>query len=897
MRASFASSSRAELAPRAKPPFPASFSFFACALPSVSGRVLPRLLLLLSLFAAAALLLLVRLPLLPQARVSPSPSSSLPASVVLLHPALLAFSVNDPAASPSAAAPPPSPTFWSTTAFLPPRLLATASRLWSPWFLAAGRAWWTTCPAVTAGRSAGAGGSQGAKNDGFHGSPPSPEAPGRESPAEAADADARWEFHLPERAREALARFAAPGGTPLQAAETGEDELGSARGALSSWLCDDSRAGGALYSALKEVAYANDRFPPFLEVFLCVTLLWLSVLMYNSLRVFLLAAGRLLRGLSRSPSAEGAPCGPSFLSSVGDGASAARQRESKYAVASAHAQAGEEAPRASCEPRCRFLLALLAILPKFVFDFALLVLPVLAGVCLPASLVPASLVVGSLTAAWAVGAWVLEFPHRSPFKRSETGAVHQAVFATDERGRVLALEEYRGILMIATCIAIFGVDFFIFPRSLAKTSTYGVSLMDLGVGCFVFGGGLVSPQARVHVSLRRRRGSPSPPLHSASPRGAEADCKLRSGAERRDEGEPRELMCKDAETREIEKERAATPPDTALHAESCERDGRPRDETASREKNKSFKALGSEEKASRGYLGKAGRAVRRSGLLAIVGVGRFAILSFLNYYTPVTEYGKHWNFYVTLMVLYLAAELLLSDLPVNPVLCAPLGIGLAAVYQLLLTATDAETWVLSASRDNLFTANREGILGCIGFFALYMLGAGVGTLVFDATSSSAPSATDAKEPVEGERSTPSNASSSSRFLLIAVILLGAVCCYLAALVLAFYFNLLPMRRLINLPWILLVAALNLYGIGGLFLSDAVIGRASSRASYLLSGISQNQILIFLVANVLCGLGGLSLKTLLVSPLVAFSLLALYASAWSLLSFVLGYFKKRIPLML
>nr|CAH18643.1 phosphatidylinositol glycan W [Toxoplasma gondii] len=224
--------------------------------------------------------------------------------------------------------------------------------------------------------------------------------------------------------------------------------------------------------------------------------------------------------------------------------------------------------------------------------------------------------------------------------------------------------------------------------------------------------------------------------------------------------------------------------------------------------------------------------------------------------TPVTEYGKHWNFYMSLMVLFIAAELLLPGSSSRPFLYVPMGVALASVYQLLLWVAAAETWVLTADRDS--------------FFALYMIGVGVGSLFFSAASLSS------RRPVseEGEKGTAAMKSQTvsrppSRFALIAI----------------------------NLPWVLLVAALNLYGLAGVLLSEALVGRGPAGASYLVSGLSQNQIFIFLIANVLCGLTGLSMNRLLVPPALALSLLLLYALSWAFVAFGLGYLEKRIPLNL
>ncbi|KNG88152.1 hypothetical protein ANOM_003363 [Aspergillus nomiae NRRL 13137] len=66
----------------------------------------------------------------------------------------------------------------------------------------------------------------------------------------------------------------------------------------------------------------------------------------------------------------------------------------------------------------------------------------------------------------------------------------------------LFISHHRGALMMLVCLSILAVDFQVFPRSLAKVENWGISVMDLFAGSFVFSSGFISHKSSRNAAKR-----------------------------------------------------------------------------------------------------------------------------------------------------------------------------------------------------------------------------------------------------------------------------------------------------------------------------------------------------------------------------------------------------------
>ncbi|KAJ7450043.1 GWT1-domain-containing protein [Mycena galericulata] len=378
-----------------------------------------------------------------------------------------------------------------------------------------------------------------------------------------------------------------------------------------------------------------------------------------------------------------------------------------------------------------------------------------------------------------------------------------------------ALTTYRAHMMLMTILGILAVDFPVFPRALAKCESYGVSLMDLGVGSFVFSNGVVSA-----IPLLKD------PRHLTAP-----------------------------------------------------------------------------------MFPKVRAVVEKMLPIIALGVVRVLLVKGTEYPEHETEYGTHWNFFLTLALLPVFQVLLHPLIRVVP--ASVLGVGVGILQQTALSLLGLKHYVQTAPRVDLISANKEGIASLAGYLSIHLLGLAIGTLVLPPTPSffrrlrtGRTSPVDLRAPRQDDKTAIELASYS----IVWWALLG-----LASVVRV---DEGVSRQTANLPYALWIAAFNTSFILGylvldmLFFPPAVASKrkgksveASPASSYfapeaapppptrarappLLEAVNKNALPLFLLANVGTGLVNLSMRTMYASVGASMGVLGVYALvmcglAWAL----------------
>ncbi|KAI8998388.1 GWT1-domain-containing protein [Gaertneriomyces semiglobifer] len=351
-------------------------------------------------------------------------------------------------------------------------------------------------------------------------------------------------------------------------------------------------------------------------------------------------------------------------------------------------------------------------------------------------------------------AFVLLLPGKAARHSAATKPTRQSANAN----RVLwfpFLTPVRACLQLVTIVCILAVDFRAFPRRFAKTETYGTSLMDLGVGLFIFCGGLVAGPRLKEVTL--------------------------------------------------------------------------------------------------------GKSLRQAIPVLILGVTRVVLTKGVNYQEHVTEYGVHWNFFITLGLVPLFVALLQYVAPnARPRTTAGVIMG---AYTVMLHYGGIEQYIINAPRDNWFSMNREGAFSFLGYAAIFLFAADVGSRLRELVL---------LQPLP---------QSLSVIIKELGLLLLAVTSAFGIAVSTLHME--PSRRMANLPYCLWVCAAGLFHVLGCASVDKIAAwfrrPDAPSAPQIYESVNRNQLSAFLLANVLTGVINLSVNTLAVSDAAAVVILLVYTA--------------------
>lgn len=352
---------------------------------------------------------------------------------------------------------------------------------------------------------------------------------------------------------------------------------------------------------------------------------------------------------------------------------------------------------------------------------------------------------------------------------------------------------YRSQMVVITNLAILAVDFHIFPRRFAKVETWGTSLMDLGVGLFVFSMGLANSRSVIKRSLARST-------------------------------------------------------------------------------------------KKQPYLALVGSNTVKALPVLALGVIRLVSVKSLEYQEHVTEYGVHWNFFMTLGLLPIFMGLLDPILETVPRFFVALGLGVG--YEILLQYFGASLFILDESnrKTSFFTMNKEGLFSFLGYLSIFIFGQSFGSFVLTL------------------RRTPNNllgmnfGKRPSKFLTVSatqgLTLMSIVSWTFFAFCRESVYVGAVSRRLANLAYILMVLSFNSVFLLGYSVLEKVLGPLHLS---IFESINKNGLAVFLLANVATGLVNMSLNTLEAGPGFAYAILIGYSMFWVLAAKLLDHYQIYIRL--
>ena len=295
--------------------------------------------------------------------------------------------------------------------------------------------------------------------------------------------------------------------------------------------------------------------------------------------------------------------------------------------------------------------------------------------------------------------------------------------------------------------------------------------------------------------------------------------------------------------------------------------------------------------------------------LLVMGTIRLITHKGIDYPEHNSEYGIHWNFFYTLAFIIPTASLFKSYIYRNnkPNWVVPILIFIT--YQFILSYYNLQDFIVHAPRTcpttsttalsfvtflacDLWYANREGIVGCISYTALYLISDYI-TFTYFWNSNNMKGMTTAK-------SSNIRVWETTKPLWFSVLALFAAW---QLLVSSSSFQFEVSRRSTNTIFCIWVLFVNMFQFVSIYtiVSMCTKIRAKSpnltlvsslqlHAPILLSSMNRNGLYIFIIANLFTGIINLSIDTLSMSNHVAITILLLYVGTVGAVSLLLDHLR-------
>ncbi|KMZ79515.1 hypothetical protein PVIIG_05774 [Plasmodium vivax India VII] len=274
-------------------------------------------------------------------------------------------------------------------------------------------------------------------------------------------------------------------------------------------------------------------------------------------------------------------------------------------------------------------------------------------------------------------------------------------------------------------------------------------------------------------------------------------------------------------------------------------------------------------------------------ILFFLGIARYIAVKLFNYNYSLTEYGMHWNFFLTLFFTLLTC---------NALLCLIRGVKrtfhlscvLICLYEIIIWRLDITSYLVAdeAERSGFFSQNREGLMNVIGSVNLYLFSFSLwnGYVFPDegqqwergkAERGKAERGKAARRPDEAARTPGEGHGQRSPARLTLKLLALSLLFHLLHLLLNYYRN-YSVRILCNANYICVVSSVSLFAAALSYLVEKVLLREKTTTIPVLQQMNRHSLAVFLFCNVTMGTFNLLFQSLLFPLFFACLVLAAYS---------------------